>query len=157
VALFGAARQARRDDKDLGKGIWRRAHDRFRRALERYHQVLEGVQDDGLYGELLPIANQVAGLLPRVRNCCVAAQSMHPTDGLDIPGGPLAEVHRSLSKAGNSLAATAQAAAMARLGGTEGYEVGVENVRRHAAVVLSDLAEAERLLAGLEHGGAEQR
>ena len=92
MALFGAARQARRDDKDLGKGIWRRAHDRFRRALERYHQVLEGVQDDGLYGELLPIANQMAGLLPRVRNCCVAAQSIHPTDGLDIPGGTLADV-----------------------------------------------------------------
>jgi hypothetical protein len=157
VALFGVARQARRDDKELGKGIWRRAHDRFRRALERYHQVLEGVQDDGLYGELLPIANQLAALLPRVRNCCVAAQSMHPTDGLDIPGGALAEVHRSLSKAGNSLAATAQAAAMARLGGTQDYATGVENVRRHAAVVLSDLAEAERLLAGLERGGAEQR
>ena len=119
MALFGVARQARRDDKDLGKGIWRRAHDRFRRAVERYHQVLEGVQDDGLYDELLPIANQVAGLLPRVRTCCAAAQSMHPTDGLDIPGGPLAEVHRNLSKAGNSLAATAQAAAMARLGGSQ--------------------------------------
>ena len=151
MALFGAARQARREDKELGKGIWRRAHDRFRRALERYHQVLEGVEDDGLYGELLPIADQLAGLLPRVRSCCTTAQSLHPTDGLDIPGGVLADVHRSLSRAGNSLAAAAQAAAMVRLGGSQGYEAGVENVRRRAAVVLADLADAERLLAGLKH------
>jgi hypothetical protein len=149
VALFGASRQARRDDKELGKGIWRRTHDRFRRALERYHQVLEGVEDDGLYSELLPIADQLAGLLPRVRSCCAAAQSLHPTDGLDIPGGRLADVHRSLSKAGNALAATAQAAAMTRLGGSTGYQAGAENVRRRAAVVLTDLADAEALLADL--------
>ena len=33
--------QSRRDDAELGKGIWRRSHDRFIRGIDRFHQVLE--------------------------------------------------------------------------------------------------------------------
>jgi hypothetical protein len=150
VALFGAARQARRDDKELGKGIWRRTHDRFRRGLDRYHQVLEGVQDEELYGELLAIADELAALLPKVRASCMLAQELHPSDGMDIPGGSLAAVHRCLSKAGNSLAAAAQAAAMIRLdpghSDTSGGSATVENVRRRADIVIEDVADAQRYL-----------
>lgn len=138
MGLFSELRQARRDDAELGKGLWRRAHDRFRRGLDRFHQVLDGVSDDALYAELLPIADELAGLLPRVRAICVAAQRTTPSDGLDIPP-ELARLHRLLSRAGNDLATAAQAATMARLGTTD-----VDSVRRRAAVVGSLVSEAEQ-------------
>jgi hypothetical protein len=85
MALFAAARQGRKDDAELGTGVWRRAHDRFRRGLDRYHQILEGVEDDAVYNDLAALANELAQLLPRVRECCIAAQTQHPSEGLDIP------------------------------------------------------------------------
>ena len=117
LGFFSAARQGRRDDAELGKGLWRRAHDRFNRGLDRYHQVLEGVEDEALYGELVEIANQLSALAPRVRQVCVEAQRRFPSNGLDIPG-PLAGVHRALSTAGNSLAMTAEAWEQRHIPGT---------------------------------------
>lgn len=148
MALFGAPRQARRDDRELGKGIWRRAHDRFRRGLDRYHQVLEGTDDDVLYNELAEIANSLAALLPRVRAACVRAQQLAPSEGLNVPGR-LTAVHRSLSRAANALATAAEAAAISRWD-AERYGVasaGVENVRRRAEQVGDDVAAAEKALA----------
>jgi len=139
MGLFSELRQARRDDAELGKGLWRRAHDRFRRGLDRFHQVLDGVTDDSLYDELLPIADELAGLLPRVRAVCVTAQRTTPSEGLDIPP-ELAPLHRLLSRAGNDLATAAQAATMTRLGTSD-----VDSVRRRAAVVSALVAEAEAL------------
>lgn len=144
MGLFGAARQGRTDDVELGKGLWRRAHDRFHRGLDRYHQVLEGVEDEQLYAELVHIANQLADLSPRVREVCVEAQRLVPSDGLDIPGS-LAGVHRALSKAGNSLATTAEAAAILRLA-VGPVPVGAASVYRRAEAVFEQVAEAERLL-----------
>lgn len=147
MSLFGAARQARRDDKDLGRGIWRRAHDRFQRGLDRYHQVLEGTEDDALYNELAVIANSLAALLPRVRAACVKAQEISPSDGLNVPGR-LTGVHRALSKAANALATAAEAAAISRWD-AERFGIasaGVENVRRRAALVGEDVAAAEAAL-----------
>lgn len=148
MALFAAARQGRKDDTELGKGVWRRAHDRFTRGLDRYHQMLEGVEDDALYNELALVANNLAGLLPRVRAVCAGAQKQLPSSGQDIPGGLIA-VHRALSRSGNSLAAAAEAAAMSRLEGERWgiASAGVENVRRRAALVEEDVAEAEQVLA----------
>lgn len=145
MGFFTAARQGRKDDAELGKGLWRRAHDRFHRGLDRYHQVLEGVEDDQLYGELLEIANQLAVLSGRVRGICVEAQRRSPSDGLDIPHN-LSGVHRSLSKAGNSLAATAEAAAMLRLA-VGPVPVGAASVWRRAETVFEQVADAERRLA----------
>ena len=148
MALFAAARQGRKDDTELGKGVWRRAHDRFTRGLDRYHQMLEGVEDDALYNELALVANTLAALQPRVRAVCAGAQKQLPSTGQDIPGGLIA-VHRALSRSGNSLAAAAEAAAMSRLEGERWgiASAGVENVRRRAALVEEDVAEAERVLA----------
>ncbi|WP_035772860.1 hypothetical protein, partial [Arthrobacter sp. Br18] len=114
MAFFAAARQGRKDDIELGSGVWRRAHDRFRRGLDRYHQILEGTEDDAVYSELVEIANQLGEMLPRVRTVCVEAQRRSPSSGLDIPGA-MVQVHRALSRAGNALATTAEAAAMTRL------------------------------------------
>ncbi|MCZ9882736.1 hypothetical protein [Arthrobacter sp. B2a2-09] len=144
MGFFGAVRQGRKDDAELGKGLWRRAHDRFHRGLDRYHQVLEGVEDEQLYGELVVIANELAELSSRVRAICVEAQLRVPSDGLDIPGS-LAGVHRALSKAGNSLATTAEAAAMLRLA-VGPVPVGAVSVRRRAEAVYEHVEEAERLL-----------
>ena len=145
MGLFGTAFQSRRDDAELGKGLWRRAHDRFKRGLDRYHQVLEGIEDESLYAELVVIADALAGLLPRVRAVCAAAQEDAPSDGLDVPG-ELADVHRALSKAGNALATTAEAAAMLRLA-VGPVPVGALSVQRRAAAVLEQVELAERLVA----------
>jgi hypothetical protein len=145
LGFFSAARQGRKDDVELGKGLWRRAHDRFIRGLDRYHQVLEGVEDEDLYAELVEIANDLAALAGRVRLICMEAQRRSPSDGLDIPGA-LASVHRSLSTAGNSLAMTAEAAAMLRLA-VGPVPVGAASVRRRAETVVEHINDAERQLA----------
>lgn len=144
MGFFGELRQGRRDDAELGKGLWRRAHDRFHRGLDRYHQVLEGMEDGQAYAELVAIANELAELSARVRAVCMAAQRLAPSDGLDIPG-QLADVHRALSKAGNSLATTAEAAAMLRLA-SAAAPASVASVRRRAEAVHEHVDEAERLL-----------
>jgi hypothetical protein len=145
LGFFSAARQGRKDDAELGKGLWRRAHDRFTRGLDRYHQVLDGVEDDVLYAELVDIANELSAVSARVRRICVEAQRRSPSEGLDIPGA-LAAVHRSLSMAGNSLATTAEAAAMLRLG-LGPAAAGSAAVRRRAGSVLEQVNDAERRLA----------
>lgn len=151
MGFFSTARQGKKDDAELGKGLWRRAHDRFTRGLDRYHQVLEGVEDEALYAELVDIANELSDLAVRVRNVCVEAQRRSPSDGLDIPGA-LAGVHRSLSTAGNSLATTAEAAAMLRLA-VGPVPAGAASVRRRADSVRDHVSDAERLLAEASAAG----
>jgi hypothetical protein len=144
LAFFAAAWQGRRDDAELGQGVWRRAHDRFVRGLDRFHQMLEGVDEGPLYDSLVPLANSLAELLPRVRSVCASAQAIAPSSGSDIPasdGAYLNEVHRELSRAGNALAAAAEAVAMARL--AAGPFAAVE---RRSQTVLAHVTEAERLL-----------
>ena len=145
MGFFNAARQGRKDDAELGKGLWRRAHDRFTRGLDRYHQILEGVEDESLYAELRQIGDDLSALSGRIREVCVAAQRRAPSEGLDIPGS-LAGVHRALSTAGNSLATTAEAAAMLRLSPGP-VPAGAESVRRRADSVLEQVRDAERRLA----------
>jgi hypothetical protein len=110
------------------------------------------VDDEALYAELVEIANELAALSARVRQICVEAQQRSPSDGLDIPGA-LAGVHRSLSMAGNSLAMTAEAAAMLRLA-VGPVPVGAASVRRRAESVLEQVSDAERRLA---QAGARER
>ncbi len=150
MGFFSAARQGRKDDAELGRGLWRRAHDRFTRGIDRYHQILVGVEDDALYAELLEVADELSALTGRVRRVCVAAQRHSPSDGLDIPGD-LAGVHRALSAAGNSLATTAEAAAMLRLA-VGPVPAGAVSVRRRAESVLANVSDAERRLAEASAG-----
>jgi hypothetical protein len=147
VGWLQGLRGAHRDDKELGTGVWRRAHDRFGRGLDRFHQVLEGVQEDGLYNELVGIANRLADLQPRVRAVCQEAQRRSPSVGTDIPGA-LAPVHRHLSKAANDLAAAAQAAAISRLDAERDGDPtsGLANVASRAELVIDEVAVAEAAL-----------
>ncbi|MEE1622042.1 hypothetical protein ACQ3I4_11795 [Zafaria sp. Z1313] len=149
MGLFGITGGARREDKLLGTGVWRRAHDRFGRGLDRFHQVLEGIESDELYNALVVVANELAELQPRLRAVCQEAQRVRPSSDFNIPGGPFSPVHRALSRAANDLATAAQAAAMARLDAERlGLERGgLENVGRRAEAVAEGVHEAEAALA----------
>ena len=117
MGFFGDYRATRRDERELGEGVWRRAHDRFKRGLDRYHQILESVPDPQLRAAAVPVANELADLLPRVRAVCMAAHVRAPSQTQDIPhssSGYLSDVHRQLSRAGNAMAQTAEALTMAR-------------------------------------------
>lgn len=154
--FFGAAKQGKRDDAELGKGVWRRAHDRFRRGLDRFHQMLEGLaetvpsgaqtreQAAENYQAMVVLADELADLLPVVRGIAAEAQKIAPSDGMEIPlgtGGYLNDVHRELSRAGNSLAAAAEALALVRLGVGE-----VSGVVLKAGIVGQHVALADELL-----------
>lgn len=157
--LFSAGRQAKRDDNELGKGVWRRAHDRFRRGLDRFHQMLEGLAETESragagsttgtgtvagratapayhYDAMVTLADQLADLLPVVRRLAMEAQVLGPSEGMEIPtgtGGYLNDVHRELSRAGNALAATAESLALLRLGvgSAAAVELKADLVRQH--------------------------
>ena len=145
--LFSASRQAKRDDAELGKGVWRRVHDRFRRGLDRFHQMLEGLAEAQApgsamaaenYDAMVHLADHLADLLPVVRGLAVEAQVAGPSEGMEIPtgtGGYLNDVHRELSRAGNALAATAEALALLRLGvgTTQAVELKAELVNQRVA------------------------
>lgn len=146
--LFGAARQAKHDDAELGKGVWRRAHDRFRRGLDRFHQMLEGLEAAGAeqtpagaraaesWGAMVAVADGLAELLPEVRRIAAEAHLAAPSEGMEIPagkGGLFNDVHRELSRAGNALAAASEALALVRLGAGEasGVELKAQLVHQH--------------------------
>ncbi len=155
--LFGAARAAKRDDAELGKGVWRRAHDRFRRGLDRFHQMLEGLAEAepaagrspesarDNYAAMVELADGLADLLPEVRAIAMEAQRRAPSDGLEVPlgtGGYLNDVHRELSKAGTALAATAETLALVRLGVGEVSGVGLKS-----GIVSQHVTRAREILA----------
>jgi hypothetical protein len=143
--------QTRRDNAELGQGVWRRAHDRFRRGLDRFHQILERVEEGPLLEALVPAANRLADLLPQVREVAASAQRLAPSESTDIPASPdgrYAELHRTLSKAGNAVAQCAEALAMLRCGGAcpaTGCSTA-ESVERRITAVEEQILEAKRLL-----------
>lgn len=136
MKLFARGRRARRIEKDLGTGLWRQAHDRYQRGLDRYHQILEGISDDELHNQLVPIADSLSERLDEVYQLCKEAHQRHPADGMLVPGASNS-LHSSLSRASNHLATTAEAAAMVRLNSGS-----VEAVRRRAEQVLDSLDQA---------------
>ncbi|WP_336581848.1 hypothetical protein [Nesterenkonia sp. PF2B19] len=105
MKLFAGRRRARRLEKELGDGLWRQAHDRFVRGLDRYHQVVEGVDDDVVHNHLVAIGDELADQLPAVRDLCRHAHRLFPAEGMNIPGRA-SELHSCLSKAANHVATT---------------------------------------------------
>lgn len=113
MGLLKRMRAERADERELGTGLWRRARDRYRRAVDRFHQVMQGTEDDELYAALLPTADRLGASLDTVREICARCQLAAPEADKDIPAA-LEPTHRALSMAANEAAAAAQAAAMAR-------------------------------------------
>lgn len=154
MGFFTERLAGRRDQKELGQGVWRRAHDRFRRGLDRFHQVLEQIPDDELIAQSVPVANGLADLLPRVRQVCMKVQGFAPAEGQDIPrseGGWLHDLHRELSRAGNDLAQAAEALAMARfrnpgVSAEQANRMSMEALLRRAEAVSQRINRAEEIL-----------
>lgn len=109
----------RRRPDPLGEGVWRRAHDRSRRAVDRFHQVVEPVPAGPVRDGLDEVATGLVVALDRVRELCVRAQAEAPSAGLEVPRGPDGahpELHRAVSRfaavaAQASMAATSAAVA----------------------------------------------
>ncbi len=140
MKIFTRRRRARRLEKELGTGLWRQAHDRYVRGLDRYHQILEGIEDDAVYNQLVPIGDGLAERLSTVFELCQRAHQHFPADGMHVPGGANA-LHSALSRAANHVATTAEAAAMVRL-----QHGDVQAVQRRAEQVHACLDQAEAAL-----------
>lgn len=149
MAFFSRLRAERAATRELGEGVWRRAHDRFQRSLDRVFQVVEGISDDHIYNQLVQEANEMAMLLPTVRQLCCAAQKITPSTDETIPQAT-SGVHRSLTKSANDLATTAQVIAMMRMQAEAGQGIDIEAVRHRAQLVKEDVARAADLLASIE-------
>lgn len=142
--------QGRRDEAELGNGIWRRAHDRFVRGLDRFHQILERLHREQDIDVLIEDANTLADLLPRVRAVAVEAQKLAPSEGSDIPAsktGVYSDVNRSLAKAGNNLALCAEALAMTRSTKTDAEQLERKaSISRRVEAVIEQVEHAESLI-----------
>lgn len=138
---FGGGRRARKIEKELGTALWRQAHDRYLRGIDRYHQILEGVEDDLLHNQLVVVGDELAEQLPRIYALCKRAHEQFPTSGMNVPRGA-SVLHSALSRAANHVATTAEAEAMVRLQHGE-----LDAVRRRADQVLQCIAEAESALS----------
>lgn len=131
----------------LGEGVWRRAHDRFRRAVDRYHQVIEPVPAGPVRDRLERTGASLAASLGVVHERCARAQAQAPSSGLEVPigDGHGPELHRRLTRAAGLAATAAEAAAMARValrsGRPEEAEARVEAAERAAASVRELLAD----------------
>ena len=154
VGFLRDYRAARRDEAELGTGVWRRAHDRFRRGLDRFHQILESLPDREVVRAVAPTANALADLLPEVREVCAAAHHRAPSHSQDIPasaGGHLNDVHRELSRAGNAMAQAAEALTMARFVRDDDAH-RLDAVARRAEAVRGHVDRARALLADAGRG-----
>lgn len=146
MGIFSRLRDQRAANRDLGQGVWRRAHDRFTRSLDRVFQVIERIEDTELHNELVTRANQMADLLPQVRQLCIDAQALTPSDDEHIPQAT-AKVHRALTKSANDLATTAQVIAMMRMQGEAGQKTDMVAVDHRSQIVADDVAHAIQMLA----------
>jgi hypothetical protein len=102
----------------LGNGVWRRVHDRFARAVRRYHAVIDVVPSRPVRIELMEIAEDLDGVLVIVREACERAQAAAPSEGPDVPVGPgdvYLDVHRRLARAATLCARASESAMMARV------------------------------------------
>lgn len=131
------------DDLELGTGVWRRAHDRFRRAVDRYHQVIEPVPAGPSRDRLEIAGGRLAACLDEVHQRCVAAQQRWPSDRLEIPGAGTGE-HARVSRGATVAAQAAEAATMVR--------VAVRDPTVEPAVVQARCAAVDRAVAGVERG-----
>jgi hypothetical protein len=77
--------------------------------VDRYHQLLERVPPGPVHDRLHVTGARLAKRVDEVRMVCVAAQSLAPSDGDEVPGGhggALLDAHRALGR-GATLAAQA--------------------------------------------------
>jgi hypothetical protein len=151
VRLFG-----RHAPDPLGDGVWRRAHDRFRRAVDRYHQVLEQVPAGEARQQLERTGADLAGRLDDVRALCLRAQQLAPSGGDNVPGGhcgTLLDVHHALTRAATLSAQAAEAVTLTvvTLRAQQPGEAakGAAAAARAAAQAAQQIERAETMMAAL--------
>lgn len=142
---FARRREAKTLDKELGTGLWRQAHDRFARSLDRYWQIIDPKQPGSMSQEelngLINAGNVLTDALSTVRQICIQTRQRFGERELDVPAGAN-DIHRVLSRAANDLAATAQAAALYK-----SNQTGVDTVGRRAEKVLAAVQAAQELMS----------
>lgn len=102
----------------LGDGVWRRVHDRFARAVRRYHGVIAVIPSRPVRVELAEVGEELDEALEVVRLACERAQGVAPSEGPEVPVGPgdvYLEVHRRIARAATLCARASESAMMARL------------------------------------------
>lgn len=135
----------RKDTKDLGEGVWRSDYWRFRRAVDRMHQVLEQAQADDAYHVILTYADEVGDHLERVREVSRRAQAAFPSSGDHVPAAAM-DVHHALTKAATHAATLAQSAAMLGWATAEdASEVGQGGAPQEAKTVQDNKAAKDNL------------
>lgn len=141
---FARRRAAKKLDNQLGHLLWRQAHDRFARSLDRYWQIVDPQRSSTVSKEelngLINAGNILTDTLGTVQQICAVSRARFGEHDLDVPYGAN-DIHRYLSRAANDLAATAQAAAMFKRG-----QGNLESVGRRAEKVLESVRAAEQLL-----------
>ncbi|HEY4536181.1 MAG TPA: hypothetical protein VIG71_09475 [Enteractinococcus sp.] len=141
---FARRRAAKKLDKQLGNLLWRQAHDRFARSLDRYWQIVDPQRSTAIAQEelngLVHAGNVLTDAMATVQRICIESRERYGEHDLDVPAGAN-DIHRLLSRAANDLAATAQAAAMFKRG-----QASLESVGRRAEKVLESIQSAEHLL-----------
>ena len=141
---FARRRAAKKLDKQLGNLLWRQAHDRFARSLDRYWQIVDPQRSTAIAQEelngLVYAGNVLTDAMATVQRICIESRERYGEHDLDVPAGAN-DIHRLLSRAANDLAATAQAAAMFKRG-----QASLESVGRRAEKVLESIQSAEHLL-----------
>lgn len=132
----------------LGEGVWRRAHDRFVRAVDRVHMALDGVPRGDVRDALADVASRLAALVEVVHAVCASAQQAAPSAAHEVPGGPdgrFLDVHRALSRAATLTAQASEAMTMARVelsGPLDSVDVAAAHRYVPAAARAADAAAA---------------
>lgn len=140
---FARRREAKKLDQELGTLLWRQAHDRFARSLDRYWQIIAPDRQHEISKEeqngLVNAGNVLTDALETVRIICSDARERFGERDLDVPPGAN-DIHRLMSSAANDLAATAQAAAMFQRG-----QADIQSVGMRAEKVLESVTAAQEL------------
>src|SRR5699024_5337601 len=131
-------------DHELGNLLWRQAHDRFARSLDRYWQII-GQEHDGTvtreeHNGLVHAGNILTDNLAIVRQVCATARQRFGVHDLDVLAGA-DDDHRTLSRVATDLVATAQDAAMFKR-----RQADIASVGMRAEKVLESVGDAQELL-----------
>jgi hypothetical protein len=148
----------RRDRDPLGNGVWRRAHDRFRRGVDRYHQLLERVPPGAVHDRLAATGARLAAAAEEVHRVAASAQALAPSEGDVVPsghGGVLLDAHRALSRAATMAAQageTVMLAVVALRAGRSEEAAGFADAAARAADQVTDEVHRTRDLLGSPDG-----
>lgn len=102
----------------LGDGVWRRANDRFVRAVQRFKATTDEIEFRQIREELREYEALLDTTSETVRTLCERAQDAAPSSGTVVPaghGGHYREIHHWISRAATLCALACDHAMQARV------------------------------------------